>query len=103
MPGIRCAIFGCKNSRCATKEKSPEITYHTFPKNDTIRNEWIDCCGRVGTWNPKNCKVCSIHFTEDDYERDLRNELLGKNSRIYRAFSVYNLGGDLLCERTDII
>ncbi|XP_031329863.1 uncharacterized protein LOC116160867 [Photinus pyralis] len=77
MPGRRCAVFGCNNSRISTKDTEPEIIYHNFPKksDDSIRKEWIRRCKRV--MNPSTSQMCSAHFTAEDYERDMRNELLG--------------------------
>jgi hypothetical protein len=83
MPGRRCAVFSCNNSRVVTKRKGETVVYHAFPKgNDlvssTIKKEWIRRCARADKWNPNNSQVCSVHFTSNDYERDLQNELLGK-------------------------
>ncbi|XP_018566821.1 uncharacterized protein LOC108907566 [Anoplophora glabripennis] len=82
MPGRRCAMYGCNNSRISTKTDNPEIVYHNFPKgkqfgSNIIRKEWIRCCKRGDNWNPSTSQICSIHFVENDYERDMRNELLG--------------------------
>jgi hypothetical protein len=83
MPGRRCAVFSCNNSRVVTKRKGETVVYHAFPKgNDlvssTIKKEWIRRCARADKWNPNNSQVCSVHLTSNDYERDLQNELLGK-------------------------
>jgi DNA/RNA endonuclease G (NUC1) len=84
MPGRRCAVFGCNNSRIRTKVTNSEIVYHNFPKgksnfvSDTVRKEWIRRCKRADKWNPDTSQICSVHFTANDYERDMRNELLGK-------------------------
>lgn len=75
MPGRRCTVAVCNNSAAKTLDK--DIIYHSFPKDANIRAVWIQRCKRSGTWNPDSCYVCSVHFTTDDYRRDLRNELLG--------------------------
>lgn len=59
------------------------IVFHSFPKgkdlvSTTMRNEWIQRCRRADKFNPDTACVCSKHFTEKDYERDLEHELLGK-------------------------
>ena len=83
MPGRRCAVFGCNNSRVFTKSNNPEVVYHNFPKekkdfvSNTIRKEWIRRCKRADNWNPDTSQICSIHFTERDYEADMRNHVLG--------------------------
>lgn len=33
-------------------------------------------CKCEGKWNPDSCPECSIHFTDSNYERDLKNKLL---------------------------
>lgn len=52
------------------------IRYYSFPKDTYYRNLWIERCAQPGNWNPDVCKVCSLHFKEEDYERDLKSELL---------------------------
>lgn len=83
MPGHRCAVSTCNNSKVSVKKQGLDIIFHSFPKATTpeglnIRNQWIDFCNR-DTLNATNANICSIHFTKDDYERDLKNELLGFN------------------------
>lgn len=83
MPGRRCAIYGCNNSREVTKTSDENIIYHNFPKGkDFVSNimleKWISCCKRANKFNPGTSAICSTHFTQNDYKRDLQNELLGK-------------------------
>lgn len=83
MPGRRCAVFGCNNSRVVTKAKNESVIYHEFPRannlvSTTIKKEWIRRCQRADKFNPNTSQICSVHFTSNDYERDLQNELLGK-------------------------
>ncbi|KAF2903773.1 hypothetical protein ILUMI_02400 [Ignelater luminosus] len=51
--------------------------YHRFPKNKSVRDIWLQKCGRGGKWNWESCFICSVHFRNDDYVRDLQAELLG--------------------------
>lgn len=74
MPGTRCTVATCNNSLVKT---GTQIIYHSFPKDENVRKIWIQRCKRGGKWNSKSCHVCSNHFGEDDYERDLKSELLG--------------------------
>lgn len=78
MPGRRCAIFSCNNSCVVTKAEGKDIMYHNFPKDETVRDEWVRLCNRAPRWNPATSQICSVHFSENDYERDLQNELLGR-------------------------
>ncbi|KAL1518180.1 hypothetical protein ABEB36_001842 [Hypothenemus hampei] len=52
------------------------VLYHRFPKNENIFALWVQRCKRTDKWNPQNSRVCFEHFTPDDYERDLKSELL---------------------------
>lgn len=74
MPGKRCTVATCHNS--AQKTTGSGIIYHSFPKNASIRAIWVQRCKREGKWNPDSCSVCSTHFKESDYQRDLKSELL---------------------------
>ena len=44
--------------------------------------EWERKCRRGDSWNPKTSFICSNHFREDDFVRDLKSELLGYNPKI---------------------
>ncbi|CAG9769615.1 unnamed protein product [Ceutorhynchus assimilis] len=83
MPGTRCAVYGCSNNYFAQKKSTRKYSMHRFPKekdlaSKSIRNEWILRCKRKDKLNPDTSYICSAHFTENDYERDLQNELLGR-------------------------
>lgn len=75
MPGARCNVAICNNSYANTKGQG--IMFHSFPKDASIRKLWVNKCRRDGTWNPDSCTICSQHFAEKDYVRDLKSELLG--------------------------
>jgi hypothetical protein len=67
--GNTCAVAICPSA--------PEATYHVFPKDEHLQKLWVDLCKRKETINVKTARVCSFHFKEEDYERDLKNEVLG--------------------------
>lgn len=72
MPG--CTIAICKTN---TKYKNEEIILHSFPKDKNLRNVRIHKCKRKDKFNSETSGVCSKHFTSEDYERNLKAELLG--------------------------
>lgn len=83
MPGRVCAVASCKNNQLALKKKGSNLTFHYFPKgNDfvssTMRKEWVHRCKRTDKFNADTATICSDHFTDGDYERDLQHELLSK-------------------------
>ncbi|KAG8222102.1 hypothetical protein J437_LFUL000865, partial [Ladona fulva] len=77
MPGNRCSVAVCSNSFYKTKglEGSSSISYFRFPSDSRLRKIWIEACKRKDDWNPNNAFICSIHFTEDDFERNLMVEM----------------------------
>ncbi|KAJ8982485.1 hypothetical protein NQ317_019269 [Molorchus minor] len=96
MPGMRCTISVCNNSRIKNVEKpGKHISFYRFPKDTEIRQIWIQKCKRDGKWNWENCRVCSEHFTPDDYESDLQAKLLGLSPKKKLKATV------LLCGKED--
>lgn len=80
MVGQICAVAFCKSNRNSWKKEGVKMRFHSFPKknNSEIKNEWIRRCGRSDKFNVNTSAICALHFTDDDYERDLQHELLGK-------------------------
>lgn len=93
MPGTRCAVALCNNSREVTKKANLEIKYHSFPKQEKIREIWIQRCKRDGKWNASTSYICSVHFKADDYQRDLKAELLNLPPK-----KILNLDGTCLSQ-----
>ena len=52
------------------------VSYHNFPKDPKLQKVWLTACRRKDLVSVKNAFVCAQHFRPDDFERDLRNELL---------------------------
>lgn len=81
MPGRICAIATCNNNQAILNNQGIYTTFHYFPKGSdsescAIRKEWIKRCRRADKFNVDTSTICSSHFTPNDYERDLQNELL---------------------------
>ncbi|KAJ8891358.1 hypothetical protein PR048_010874 [Dryococelus australis] len=64
--------------------------YHRFPNDLVTPKNWIFACKRKNVFKADTSRVCSIHFSENDYERDLQSELTGMN------LGKYDLVHDLL-------
>ncbi|KAB0804485.1 hypothetical protein PPYR_01455 [Photinus pyralis] len=77
MTGTRCTVATCKNSLEKSKKEGKDIKYHRFPKDVVTAKIWAQKCRRDGQWNIRSCHICSEHFTDEDYERDLKGEMLG--------------------------
>ncbi len=83
---VICAVFGC------SKKPVPGSGIHFYKlPNSGILSEWIRCMCRKDKL-PKAAFICSNHFTEEDYKRNvLGNIVYGK-----RGISVLwvQYGGD---------
>ena len=102
MPGTRCTVGACTNSRAkAKKSGNYGISFYGFPKDKKLREIWVQRCGRGGKWNPDSCHVCSKHFTEEDYERNLQAELLNLPAkRKLKSTGEYNFA--FICQKLEI-
>ncbi|CAL1272052.1 unnamed protein product [Larinioides sclopetarius] len=61
-----CAAYGCKNR---PHNKIPGITFHKFPKDIALRNEWLLALRRVNFRPTKYSRLCSEHFSENQIDR----------------------------------
>jgi len=66
-----CAVATCKNY--IKTEKSSDLSFHRFPKDPSIRKQWVYRCSRKDKFNPSNGKICSNHFSPSDYESSQNN------------------------------
>lgn len=74
---VYCAAFDCNNdSRYTTG-----ISYHCFPSDPSIREQWLAKISRADLVISKHSRLCSVQFTPDCYERDLKAELLGSKPK----------------------
>ena len=74
---VYCAAFDCNND----SRKTTGISYHCFPKDPSLREQWLAKISRADLVISKNTRLCSEHFTPDCYERDLQAELFGLKRR----------------------
>ena len=72
---VNCSIYGCSNTgRNNVGEK--KVSFYRFPKNPEFSRKWTNACKRKDYINIKTARICSIHFTPNDYARSLKHELL---------------------------
>ena len=70
-----CAIATCSNTYKNIKDKN--MIFLRFPqKNLDLSKEWVHKCRLKDIVNPKNARICSEHFKDDDYTDDMQNRLL---------------------------
>lgn len=70
-----CSVAGC--TVVNGKTDGEHVSFHRFPRKQSLRKIWIKRCSRADVINVKNAKICSRHFEAGCFIRDLRNELLG--------------------------
>lgn len=73
---MHCCNMQQQFKKTSKSEDTCNIKYYRFPKNLKLRQIWIQRCRRDGKWNADTSRVCSEHFSEDAYEKDLKAELL---------------------------
>lgn len=64
-----CAVSGCFGNETG-------VLLHRFPKDEQQRQKWADLCNRRTPVSAYS-RICSVHFKDSDYERNLMYELLG--------------------------
>ena len=70
---IRCTVSGCKSRF----KKNKDIRFHRFPRDETIKNEWLSFCGPQNKrFNINSDRICSLHFESKAYKRNLKYEML---------------------------
>ncbi|XP_046744474.1 uncharacterized protein LOC124410274 isoform X4 [Diprion similis] len=81
----QCAVATCRNSHRRTRGR--RIRYHRFPQLPEVRSRWVRACGRVplsngnAPFNIQTARICSLHFTNDSYEKDVEHMVLGLPAR----------------------
>lgn len=76
--GHSCSVALCRNTSINAKSRGLTIRFFTFPRDCKLRREWIVKCRRQDSFNPDTARICSQHFTEDDYEDAVRAKVIGE-------------------------
>lgn len=81
----QCAVATCRNSHRRTRGR--RIRYHRFPQIPEVRMRWVRACGRVPLsngdvpFNIQTARICSLHFNNESYEKDIEHLVLGLPAR----------------------
>ncbi|CAL8099525.1 unnamed protein product [Orchesella dallaii] len=68
---IRCYVPNCSNRKTVC---DPKITFFSFPRG-WRSSAWMEAIKRPDMTINSNCRVCSVHFSESDFEPNLGNVL----------------------------
>ena len=60
---MKCPIKYCRNSNSGNT--GLQVNWHRIPANDKIRELWLEACWKSEV--EKKVRVCSEHFSHDDY------------------------------------
>ena len=78
----KCVVPNCQTANLNSGSELHD--YHYFPRCIQLRTKWLDIIGLRTESYRSWFRICSGHFEDSDYDRDLRAELTG----IYK-FSEY--------------
>jgi hypothetical protein len=84
----KCCVPNCGSSSVRSQgNNDKKIGFFSFPKSTELQKQWLRFLKiqfprfKVDFSNKDN-RICSLHFTESDFYRDLQNELLEKPTKL---------------------
>uniref|UniRef100_A0A6P7GZB7 Uncharacterized protein LOC114344850 n=1 Tax=Diabrotica virgifera virgifera TaxID=50390 RepID=A0A6P7GZB7_DIAVI len=77
---MRCAVAGCLSDN-QKKNGDKSVRFHGFSKDLALEKLWVITCCREDKFNTKTSRICSKHFKQEDFERNLQHELLQYESK----------------------
>nr|XP_022910941.1 uncharacterized protein LOC111421979 [Onthophagus taurus] len=104
---VSCAIKNCRSNYVVSTVIGLNISFFNIPKEERVRKLWL--MKYKEEVNVTTARVCTLHFRPEDFERDLRAELLQlKRRRLLKktAIPTLNLGASQddvsnICEYLD--
>ena len=67
--GFKCCIYGCKSGYASQIIKNKFISFHKFPQDVGLKQQWIAKTYRKDFIPKTFSRVCSLHFNENDYAK----------------------------------
>lgn len=71
----------CAVPTCATTHRAVDKTLYKFPKDTNYARIWVRCCMKKDSFNTKSAFICSLHFSDEAYQRDINHDILGYSSK----------------------
>ncbi|XP_066958213.1 uncharacterized protein [Macrobrachium rosenbergii] len=88
-----CAVYGCYDTK--KKKFNQDIRFFRLPRDEFLRDAWIQARRRSDKINPDHAVICSVYFCKEDIADDMKSRLLGierpKNQRILKRDAVPSL------------
>ncbi|KAJ8938284.1 hypothetical protein NQ318_013023 [Aromia moschata] len=78
---MRCVVCGYNRNNLSKNN----FKFFGFPKDEKLKAKWRHLCKREDPFYVNNARICSNHFVDEDYERNLRYELLGYQLKRFRS------------------
>lgn len=82
----QCCVENCYS--CSTREEDVGVTFHKFPKDEGLRELWVEVT-RVTGGTDCGVYVCSRHFCKSDFQsyKDSKYILQSGISNIWMKFA----------------
>lgn len=88
MPSVNCCIEGCGNNAFKAKQQGVVLHFHRFPKDPYIRDQWMLRCVKDDTDNIDGARVCSDHFSIDDYDDIIKAKLNNTHPKVLKSTGI---------------
>ena len=87
----KCCAIGCKTNYQSSKENQPpDVSVHSFPKDEAVAIEWHRRLHRdnFSFEQAKKAHLCSLHFLPEDFvnEREDTNKWRKRSSQLLKRF-----------------
>ena len=64
-----CCIPNCRSGYTSETEDHSTISFHRFPLKEPLKSIWLKNIHRRDFTPTSNTRVCSLHFSDDDYKQ----------------------------------
>ena len=76
---MKCAVNSCKSSNFRKNADSILPTFHIFPKDPGLRNQWLRAIKReANEFSVNHSGVCANHFSPECYIVNVRTQTTSK-------------------------
>ena len=71
---VYCSAVDCTSNTSGGKDgkKDCSISFFRLPRDEKLKKVWLNNLKRENQPREENIRLCSLHFEEDSFERDLK-------------------------------